>query len=128
MTMNPRLPSARIFMTAWFSKAARKAGIAEGELCQAVRQAMLGQIEDLGGGVFKKRLNRNEHRAIILTKWHDFWIYEFIFAKNDMENIDVAELKAFRLLAKSYTSLSEKQIAMLLTQKAWTEICKETMK
>ena len=55
-------------MTAWFSKAARKALIPERELCEAVRQVAAGQADDLGGGVFKKRLNRNEHRAIILTK------------------------------------------------------------
>ena len=113
-------------MTAWFSKAARKALIAESELCQAAQQAALGQADDLGGGVFKKRLNKNEHRAIILTKGRDFWIYEYLFAKKDMENIDKAELKAFRMLAKSYATLAQRQIEMLLVEKDWIEICKET--
>ena len=113
-------------MTVWFSKAARKALIAESELCHAAQQAALGQADDLGGGVFKKRLNKNEHRAIILTKASDFWIYEFLFAKKDMENINKAELRAFRMLAKSYATLSERQIGMLLAEKDWIEICKET--
>jgi hypothetical protein len=56
---------ARVFKTAWFSKAAKKAGIHDKELCMAVRQAMQGLADDLGGGVFKKRLNDNMHRSII---------------------------------------------------------------
>jgi hypothetical protein len=113
-------------MTAWFSKVAKKALISESELCRAARQVIAGQVDDLGGGVFKKRLNRNDHRAIILTKVGDFWVYEYLFAKKDLDNIDKAELQAFRILAKSYANLTKRQIETLLDQKAWTEICKET--
>ena len=116
----------RVFITAWFSKAARKAHIAESELCRAALQVALGQADDLGGGVFKKRLNKNDSRAIILTKGRDFWIYEFLFARKDMANIDKEELRAFRILAKSYAVLTERQIKMLLVEKDWFEICKET--
>ncbi len=42
-----------------------------------------------------------------------------------MENIDAAELKAFRLLASAYAGLNEVQVGQLLKTKAWTEICKE---
>jgi hypothetical protein len=59
---------ARIFKTAWFAKAARKADITDRDLCEAIQEVMTGQAEDLGGGVFKKRLNRNMHRSIILAK------------------------------------------------------------
>ena len=58
----------RTFKTAWFSKAAKKASIADTELCEAIRQVMQGQADDLGGGVFKKRLNNNLRRSIILAK------------------------------------------------------------
>lgn len=60
--------SPRIFKTAWFSEAAKQARIADTELCAAIRQVMRGQADDLGGGVFKKRLNDNRHRSIILAK------------------------------------------------------------
>jgi len=59
--------SVRVFQTAWFAKAAGKGRIAEKELCSAIRQAMLGQADDLGGGVFKKRLNKNLDRFSILA-------------------------------------------------------------
>ena len=49
--------SARVFKTAWFTKAAHKARIEDEELCKAILQVMLGQADGLGGGVFKKRLS-----------------------------------------------------------------------
>jgi hypothetical protein len=37
-------------------------------LCRAVQQIALGQVDDPGGGVFKKRPNENRHRSIVLAK------------------------------------------------------------
>ena len=48
----------RIFKTAWFAKEARKAKITDGMLCHAIKQAMQGQADDLGGGVYKKTVER----------------------------------------------------------------------
>lgn len=45
----------RVFKTAWFARAARKARINDQELCLAVAEVMQGQADDLGGGVFKSR-------------------------------------------------------------------------
>ena len=53
--------SSRAFKTARFSKDAKKAKIKDVELCMAIQQVLLGQVDDLGGGVFKKRLNNNLH-------------------------------------------------------------------
>jgi hypothetical protein len=52
-------PALRAFKTAWFGKACKKAHITDTELCDAVREVLLGQADDLGGGVFKKRLKEN---------------------------------------------------------------------
>jgi len=52
--------------------------------------------------VFKKRLNDNRHRAIILAKSGDFWVYVYLFAKQDRANIDGGELREFRALAELY--------------------------
>jgi len=83
----------------------------------------MGQADDLGGGVFKKRLNKNRHRSIILAKGGRYWIYEYLFAKQDRSNIEDDELEDFRTLAKSYGGLTEKQIAQLVTDQDLTEIC-----
>ena len=63
------------------------------------------------------------HRSIILAKGGRYWIYEFLFAKNDQANIDDEDLDDFRALAKKYAALSENQIARLLEDKDLTEIC-----
>lgn len=97
--MDERRAVSRVFKSAWFAKASRKAGISDEALCAAAREAMLGQADDLGGGVYKKRLNRNRHRGIILAKAGRHWFFEFLFAKKDRANIDDAELRAFRILA-----------------------------
>jgi hypothetical protein len=55
--------------------------------------------DDLGGGVFKKRLNNKLHRSILLAKGGKYWIHEYRLAKKDRENIENDELRAFRLLA-----------------------------
>ena len=61
-------PLKRAFKAAWFSKAARRAHIGDPALIAAIREVMQGQADDLGGGVFKKRLNKNRHRSIVLAK------------------------------------------------------------
>lgn len=113
----------RTFKTAWFAKAARKARITDDELCEAIRAVRKGQADDLGGGVFKKRLDKNRHRSIILAKGGRYWVYEYLFAKKDRANIDDAELADFRVLAKAYAGLSDRQVDRLLKDGDFAEIC-----
>ncbi len=115
--------TARAFKTAWFARAARKARINDHVPCKAFRDVLKGQADDLGGGIFKKRLNKNMHRSIILANGGRYWIYEYLFAKNDRQNIADDELEDFRTLAASYAALSAQQIARLLQDNDLTEIC-----
>ena len=84
---------------------------------------MLGHADDLGGGVYKKRLNDNRHRSFILAKGGRYWIYQYLLAKKDRENIDGDELLAFRLRAKKYAGLTEHQVALLTVNRDFVEIC-----
>lgn len=86
----------------------------------------MGQADNLGGGVFKKRLSKNRYRSIILARAGDFWVYEYLFAKQDRANIERDELVAFRKIAKIYGALTEEQIGRLMQEKAWMEICNES--
>lgn len=115
--------AARTFKTAWFAKAARKARITDDELCEAIREVAKGQADDLGGGVFKKRLNKNMHRSIILAKFGRYWLFQYLFAKKDRANIDDDELTEFRLLAKSLQKATDKDLAPLLADGRLREIC-----
>jgi hypothetical protein len=115
----------RVFKTAWFSRAARKALIADDELCSAIRQVMLGQADDLGGGVFKKRLGRNLYRSIIVARGGRYWVYAYLFAKKDRANIGQDELVNFRALARLYSRKTDVDIAQELQLKVLVEICHE---
>lgn len=123
MPTKPETPTGRVFKSAWFSKSAKKAHIHDDELCTAVRQAMNGQADDLGGGVFKKRLNDNMHRSIILAKAGKSWVFEYLFAKKDRDNIEDDELVQFRALAKNYAMLNDMQIRQLIVGNYLKEIC-----
>jgi hypothetical protein len=94
-------------------------------LCKAIAQVIAGQADDLGGGVFKKRLHKNAWRSIVVAKAGDFWVYEYLFAKKDRANIDEAELRGFRMLAKAYAGLTAEQVDALLADEDWIEICRE---
>jgi hypothetical protein len=118
------MPS-RFFKTAWFSKAAMKAQISGAELCAAIVQAELGQADDLDGGVFKKRLDKNRHRSIILAKAGSFWVYEYLFASKDRANISQTELADYRVLAKGYSGLTGVQLEKLLKDGDIKEICSD---
>jgi hypothetical protein len=119
------MDAIRAFKTSWFARAARKAKIDDRELALAIAQVLRGQADDLGGGVFKKRLGRNQYRSFILARGGDYWVYEYLFAKQDRANIDDDELMAFRQLAKSYATLTEAQVAMLTGDGDWIEIAVE---
>ena len=78
--------------------------------------------------MFKKRLSNNQYRSIILARGGAYWVYEFMFAKQDMADIDEGDLARLRILAKAYSTLDGDQVAALVADKAWTEICQGELK
>jgi hypothetical protein len=115
--------SQRFFKTAWFSKASAKAHITDAELCSAIRQVVLGQADDLGGGIFKKRLSKNMYRSLIIAKGGRYWVYTYLFAKKDKANIDKQDLANLRALADVYARKADTDITRDLQQKEIVEIC-----
>lgn len=114
--------SPRLFKTKRFAMQAAKAWIGDDELREAFTEMLNGQADNLGGGVWKKRLNSNRHRSIVLAKGGASWIYQFLYAKKDQSNISQAELIGFRKMAKTYESLTERQVQYLLDTKEFVEI------
>jgi hypothetical protein len=120
MPMSPRL-----FKTKRFAMQAAKAWIGDDELREAFTEMLNGQADNLGGGVWKKRLNANRHRSIVLAKGGRHWIYQFLYAKKDQANISQAELIGFRKMAKTYERLTAMQVQYLLDTKEFMEIINE---
>ncbi|MBP2167954.1 hypothetical protein J2125_001146 [Erwinia toletana] len=118
----------RVFKTKWFAREAKSHAIKDTELCQAIQDVMKGMADNLGGGVYKKRLKQNRDRCIILAKGGTRWVYAYLYAKQDKANIDTQELADFRRLADHYASLSDQNIVALLNIKELLEICHDCQK
>ena len=114
--------SFRAFKTPWFGKAARKAAIRDAALLRAIREALKGQADDLGGGVLKKCLNDNLHRSIILARGGRNWVFVYLYAKQDRVNVDTDELAAFRKLARVYEGMAASEVALALSRGALLEL------
>ncbi|GAD60045.1 MULTISPECIES: type II toxin-antitoxin system RelE/ParE family toxin [Brevundimonas] len=121
--MNAVSSGARVFKTAWFAKAARKARISDAELCDAMFEAMKGQCDDLGGGVFKKRLDKNRSRSIIVAKGGRYWVYAYLFAKKDRANISPKDLRDLRAMANYYAGVTSADMTRGLEAGEIMEIC-----
>lgn len=115
----------RVFKSKEFSKAAAKRNISDADLCKAAKEAEAGQCDDLGGGVYKKRINKNMDRTILLAKGGKIWIFAHLFQKNDKENISDAELESFKELAKVFATLCVAKIKELTDKKELLEICND---
>lgn len=126
---NPSTPTlvfiikTRVFKTRHCSKTAARLGIADVDLCQAVAELDLGQGDNLGGNVWKKRLRNNLSRTSILTKPATFWIFVHIFEKQDKANVALDELSAFKKLAKDYELGGIEGIERGLKNESLREIC-----
>lgn len=119
----------RLFKTKPFARFAAKEGIRDSVLRDAVRRAEAGLIDaDLGRGVIKQRLARQGQgksggfRSIILLRRDAMAFFVYGFAKNDRDNIDRQELRAFRLLAAEMLEMDERALAAALRNGTIMEI------
>lgn len=112
----------RFFKTRAFTKLAARAEISDEVLLKAAADLLEGKGDNLGGNVWKKRLNKNMHRSIVVEKAGDWWIFVFMYAKKDRDNLDQAEERAFKLLAKQYERMTSAQLDDQIAKKELLEI------
>src|SRR5690606_4410668 len=113
---------ARCFKTKAFAKLAHKAAVPDADLLIAIAELREDKGTKLGGNVWKKRLNKNMHRCIVVEKIGERWIFVFMYAKQDRDNLTQAEEQAFKLLAKQYKKMSDVQLKDLLAKQELLEI------
>ena len=99
----------RSFKTKWLARFARREGIADKSLREAIERAERGLIDaDLGGGLIKQRVARQGqgrsggYRIIIAYRVKDRAVLLFGFAKNARENISTDELLILREVAGNW--------------------------
>lgn len=99
----------RSFKIKWLARFARREGIADKSLREAIERAERGLIDaDLGGGLIKQRVARQGqgrsggYRIIIAYRVKDRAVLLFGFAKNERENISTDELLILREVAGNW--------------------------
>lgn len=107
----------RTFKTKWLARFARREGIADKSLREAIERAERGLIDaDLGGGLIKQRVARQGqgrsggYRMMIAYPASDRAVFLYCFAKNDRENIESDELLSFRQIAEKLVAADEAKI------------------
>jgi hypothetical protein len=123
----------RIFQNKAFMRFAKKAGIGDVALCEAIRDAERGLIAaDLGGGVIKQRIARpgrgksGGFRTLIVFRAGARAFFVHGFAKNEKDNIGQDELSALKKLANALLAYDDKAIARVIASGTLAEvICDE---
>src|SRR5664280_2702117 len=112
----------RVFKTKWFARFARKEGISNNKLVDAVREAENGVNDgELGGGLIKKRIaregegKRGGYRTIIVYRTQIQSVFVYGFPKSAKANLSAMELDAYKKLAQLYLSYNEADMAKALS-------------
>jgi hypothetical protein len=107
----------RTFKTRWFARFARREGVSDEALREAIERAERGLIDaDLGGGIIKLRVARpgkgksGGYRMIVAYRIHDRAIFVFGFAKSEQENIGPEDLKTAKDIASELLAATDDQL------------------
>ena len=122
----------RVFKTRTFDRPAKRAGLKDPALCEAVAEMVAGQIDArLGGSIFKKRValpgrgKSGSTRTLLATNMGTRWYFVFGFEKNERDNITDLELSALKRLATDLLKLTDAQIPAALDAETLKEICND---
>jgi hypothetical protein len=117
------------YKTKWFVRFARREGIADSSLIEAIRRAERGLIDaDLGGGLIKQRVARKGqrrsggYRVIVAYRAHGRAVFLYAFAKNDLENIGADELTELRRIGLNWLNATPQKIADALEDGGLQEV------
>lgn len=122
----------RVFTTRSFARWARREGLRDAVLCDAVAEMECGLVDaDLGGGVFKKRVplagrgKRGGARVLVATRRDGRWFFVYGFLKSERENVEARELAALQLLAAALLGVTIAATDTAIRLGELTEICHE---
>jgi hypothetical protein len=119
----------RIFKTKEFARFARKEGIRDTDLCDAVDRAEQGLIDaDLGGGLIKQRVarpgqgRRGGFRTIIAWRSRERSVFVHGFAKSRKAGLAPDELEVYRGFAALLLGYDDEALKMAVAGKELTEV------
>lgn len=122
----------RVFRTRAFTRFARREGLEDGALFEAMQRAGKGLIDaDLGGGVIKQRIARKGQgksggfRSIVLFRRGGLAFFVYGFAKSGRQNLRRDELMAFRALADEMLVLDRSALDAALANGTIIEVIRD---
>jgi hypothetical protein len=108
---------------------ARKSGVSDEELKEAVRRAEEGLIDaTIGAHLIKQRVAREGggrsggHRTIIFLKEGDRAVFLHMFEKSQQANLTKLEEEAYREFAKVLAALDDAAFTAAVEKRNWKEI------
>lgn len=112
-----------------FARQARRSGVDDDALCEAVDRAEEGHVDaDLGGGLIKQRVarpgkGRSGGYRTIIAYWHrERAVFLYLFAKNRKANLSMAELEDLKGTARILMGLDDDRLRQLVDSSGWREI------
>ncbi|MBD2609640.1 type II toxin-antitoxin system RelE/ParE family toxin [Scytonema hofmannii FACHB-248] len=119
----------KIYKNRTFDRWARKEGLNNLSLCNAVNEMAAGLYDaDLGGGLFKKRIAKpgkgksGGFRTLVATNNEDRWFFIFGFSKNERSNIDKDEEEALKMLSKQLLAYTPEELEQAKNSNALIEV------
>jgi hypothetical protein len=119
----------RIFKTRWLARFARREGISDKALREAIARAERGLIDaDLGDGLIKQRVARmgqgrsGGYRMIVGYRMKDRAVFLLGFAKSVRSNLNEEELAVARENGAYWLGMNEAKIQEFLEDGALQEI------
>ena len=110
-----------VYLSKAFTRMARRGGLIDVHICQAVAEMNTGLIDaNLGAGLFKKRIampgqgKRGSWRALLGFQAGKKAFSLYLFPKNSRDNIEDDEMKALKRLARYYLTLKPSEIKTAL--------------
>ncbi|MGH9604618.1 MAG: type II toxin-antitoxin system RelE/ParE family toxin [Terracidiphilus sp.] len=119
----------RIFKTKWFARFARREGVTDKSLLEAIERAEQGLIDaDLGEGLIKLRIARpgagrsGGYRTIVAYRGAHRAIFLYAFAKSEREIVGPDEIVSFRRAGGYWLSVDAMKIKEGLANGAIQEV------
>jgi len=119
----------RVFKTRAFQRWMNKQPLTNEALRAAITEIDNGLVEaNLGGFLYKKRLalpgrgKRGSVRSLLAVKRADKAFFLYGFEKNQRDNLEVNELKAYRLIAAILAGYTDSELEERLRDRSLIEI------
>lgn len=118
-----------IYLSKEFARLARRNGLEDDDLREAIERAERGLVDaDLGGRLIKQRVARRGkgrsggYRTIICYRRTTRAVFVHIFEKSRQANLSKAELETYQEIARMLDKVDDRQLDEFVETRGWRRI------